>query len=195
METIAQEKIGVRQRMIAKLKALSLPEARAKSAAICHRLAEVHELWGVNAVCGFISFGVEVHTHDLVRGFLAERKHVSVPSFDPVGQRYICSELKHFETDLAEGLMGILEPKHSAIRPVRVDIPDAWLVPGLAFDEKGNRLGRGKGYYDQLLRNARGVKVALAYDFQVLNEVPAEAHDVRMDFIVTETRVVQCQRK
>ena len=195
METVAQEKIGVRKRMLAKLKTLSLTEARAKSTAICHRLTEVHELWGVNAVCGFISFGVEVYTHDLMRHFLAERKHVSVPSFDPVGQRYICSELKHFDADLVEGHMGILEPKHSAIRPVRVDIPDAWLVPGLAFDENGNRLGRGKGYYDQLLRDARGVKVVLAYDFQVLNEVPAEPHDVRMDFIVTETRVVRCQRK
>ena len=54
-------------------------------------------------------------------------------------------------------------------------------------------MGRGQGFFDTLLRKARGVKIALAHDFQLLSEVPAEAHDVRVDFIVTESRVVNCK--
>ena len=66
-------------------------------------------------------------------------------------------------------------------------------MPGLAFDVKGNRLGRGRGFFDALLRQAKGAKIALAHDFQLLDEVPADAHDVRVDFIVTESRVVNCK--
>jgi len=88
--------------------------------------------------------------------------------------------------------LAILEPK--LVRPVPVTRPHVWLVPGLAFDRNGNRLGRGKGYFDALLARAPGVKIALTHDFQLLNEVPTEAHDVRMDFIVTEIQVFQCPR-
>jgi 5-formyltetrahydrofolate cyclo-ligase len=95
-----------------------------------------------------------------------------------------------FDADLATGKFGILEPRPEAIRPAALDQIGAVLVPGLAFDGTGNRLGRGFGHFDRLLRQTSGVKIALAFDFQVLDEVPAEAHDVRLDFIVTETRVV-----
>jgi 5-formyltetrahydrofolate cyclo-ligase len=84
-----------------------------------------------------------------------------------------------------------LEPKPEAVRPVANDHIDVALVPGLAFDETGNRLGRGMGYFDRILQDLRGVKIALAYDFQVLSEVPTEAHDTPMDFIVTEKRLIK----
>ena len=190
-----EQKHNLRQSVLEQLKALTTGEVQAKSVALGQRLNVVRELWSAQAVCCFVSFGAEIHTHDLIRHFLAEKRHVSVPSFDPVGQRYICSEVKHFETDLTEGRLGILEPKPQAIRPVRTDIPDVWLVPGVAFDETGNRLGRGMGYYDHLLTGARGLKIALAFDFQLVAEVPATLRDVPMDFVVTETRVVQCKRK
>jgi 5-formyltetrahydrofolate cyclo-ligase len=88
-----------------------------------------------------------------------------------------------------------MEPKPGAVRPVEAARLQALLVPGLAFDENGNRLGRGMGFFDRLLRDAHGLKIALAYDFQILSEVPAADHDVRLDFIVTETRSINCQRK
>lgn len=181
--------------MIARLARLSTEEVHAGSAAIAQRLAALPELPAATWVAGFVSFGTEVHTHGLLRGLLAAGQRVCVPSFDPVGQRYICSELKHFEADLTPGKLGILEPKRAALRPVHADQLEAWLLPGLAFDEEGNRLGRGMGYYDQLLRDARGVKIALAYDFQVVQQVPSLAHDVGMDWIVTATRTIRCLRK
>jgi 5-formyltetrahydrofolate cyclo-ligase len=176
------------------LAALTPGEVRARSASVCRYIATMHEVTSVEWLMGFVSFGTEVHTHELLRSLLAEERHVCVPSFDMAGQRYICSELKHFDLDLREGLLGILEPRHGAIRPVHPEKIDAWLVPGLAFDEHGNRMGRGMGYFDQLLCGARGTKIGLAYDFQLLTQIPAEPHDIRLDYIVTETKVVHCKR-
>jgi 5-formyltetrahydrofolate cyclo-ligase len=190
----ATSKVGLRRQIHAKLATLTTDDVYARSAAICRQLAAVRELASAQWVMGFVSFGSEVRTHELLRSLLAEGRHLCVPSFDVAGQRYICSELKHFDEDLKAGLLGILEPRPVAIRPVHADRIDAWLVPGVAFDEHGNRLGRGMGYYDRLLCGVHGVKIALAYDFQVLNEVPSEPHDVRMDFIVTETKVVHCKK-
>jgi|YelNatPaOPRAMG01_1025707.scaffolds.fasta_scaffold02195_17 5-formyltetrahydrofolate cyclo-ligase len=159
------------------------------------RVLALPEVMAATWVAGFVSFGTEVPTHELLRHLLAEGKHVCVPSFDPVGQRYICSELKHFDADLAPGKLDILEPRRAALRPVAANKVDVWLVPGLAFDEHGNRLGRGMGYFDQLLRDARGVKIGLAHDCQVVKKVPTDSHDVGMDWIVTETRTIRCLRE
>lgn len=177
------------------LAALTPGEVHARSASACRHVSGMHEVLSAEWVMGFVSFGTEVHTHELLRSLLAEGRHLCVPSFDPVGQRYICSELKHFDGDLKAGVLGILEPRHDAVRPVYPEKVDAWLVPGLAFDRQGNRLGRGMGYFDRLLLGARGVKIGVGYDFQLVREVPAEAHDVRLDFIVTETEIVTCKTK
>jgi 5-formyltetrahydrofolate cyclo-ligase len=192
MGSVHQRKADVRAQVRARLALLDLRLAREDSAAIIRRLEELPELGGAQWVAAYVSFGTEVETQGLIRQLLGEGRHVCIPSFDWVGQRYICSQLKNFDADLAEGRLGILEPKPAAVRPVHTDLPDVWVVPGLAFDTSGNRLGRGMGYFDQLLADARGVKVALAYDFQVLDEVPAAPHDVRMDFIVTEHRTIKC---
>jgi 5-formyltetrahydrofolate cyclo-ligase len=192
METTT-EKVELRREMRAKLASLTPGEVAGRSAEVCRQLA-VANLLAAEWVMGFVSFGTEVCTHGLLRGLLEQRRRVCVPSFDPAGRRYICSEMKNFDLDLKEGKLGILEPRGGAIRPVHPEKMGVWLVPGLAFDERGNRLGRGMGYYDRLLCGARGVKIALAYDFQLLNEIPSEPHDIRLDFIVTETRVVHCKK-
>ncbi len=73
-----------------------------------------------------------------------------------------------------------------------MDKIDLVIVPGVAFDEDLNRIGFGKGYYDRILYrlSSRAKKVAVAHDFQVLNSIPSEEHDVKMDIIVTEKRVI-----
>ncbi len=164
-------------------------DVRAKSAAIWERLSVVKEFAAAMRLLVYVSTGNEVDTQELIRQLLAMGRQVYVPRFDPTIQSYAVSELHDFDTELMTGRFGILEPKPEAVRVVALDQINAALVPGLAFDETGNRLGRGLGHFDRLLRQTSGVKIALAFDFQVLEEVPAEAHDARMDFIVTETRV------
>ena len=84
---------------------------------------------------------------------------------------------------------GVLEPKSDAPAVALASI-DGFLVPGLAFDRRGVRLGRGKGFYDRALAGARGIKIGVGFAMQIANEpLPAEAHDVRMDGVVTEDGV------
>jgi 5-formyltetrahydrofolate cyclo-ligase len=145
-------------------------------------------------VLAYVSLGHEVATHALIKQLLVADKHVCVPKFDEAMGEYVVSELCDFDMELVEGKFGILEPGSEAVRCVDPGKLGALLVPGLAFDEMGNRLGRGRGYFDRILQKTTGAKLALAYDFQLVEEVPAAEHDVRMDFIITETRVVNVKR-
>jgi len=188
----AATKPELRGVMRAKLAALSPSDARAKSVAIWERLAILPEFARAQRVLVYVSKEKEVDTHGLIQQLLALGRQVCVPAFDIALKQYGACQLHDFHADLAVGQFGILEPKARATNSARLSEPfDAGLVPGLAFDETGTRLGRGMGHFDRLLRDTAGVKIALAYDFQILNEVPAEAHDARVDFIVTETRVVE----
>ena len=180
-------KSNLRDEMCARLAAVPANEVRSHSAAVWERLSGLPALAGANRVMIYVSTRQEIETHGLIRQLLAMGRRICVPAF--VGE-YVPAEIYDFDEDLVKGRFGILEPKS----PVAMtEPPEAWLVPGLAFDVNGNRLGRGRGFFDTLLRQARGVKIALAHDFQLLDEVPAEAHDVRVDFIVTESRVVNCK--
>lgn len=177
--------------MRARLARQSAADVCAKSAGIWERLSVLSEFTGAKRLLVYVSAGSEVDTHGLIRQLLAMERNVCVPRFDVAKQHYVASELRDFDADLTAGKFGILEPTPEAIRPAASDQIDAALVPGLAFDETGNRLGRGMGYFDRLLQEVRGTRIALAFDFQLLDEVPAEAHDARMDFIVTENRVIK----
>ncbi len=166
---------------------LQTAEVRARSAAVWERLSVLPAFAAAKSVMAYVSTGNEIETHGLIRQLLAMGRRVCVPTF--VGE-YVPAEIHDFDEDLVKGKFGVLEPKSPA---AMTEQPEVWLVSGLAFDVKGNRLGRGRGFFDALLRRASGVKIALAHDFQLLDEVPAEAHDVRVDFIVTESRVVNCK--
>ena len=180
----------LRERMRAQLAKQDAADLRARSAAIWERLAALGEFRVAARLLIYVSTANEVGTHGLIRQLLAMGRQVCVPRFEPATESYVACQVHDFDADLAVGKFGILEPRPEALRPAAIDPIDAVLVPGLAFDETGNRLGRGLGHFDRLLRQTGGVKIALAFDFQVLDEVPAEPHDARMDFIVTETRVV-----
>ena len=184
----AATKQELRKQMRAQLAALTAADVHAKSAAIWERLSVLPEFAGAARWLIYVSKGTEVDTHGLIQQLLALGRRVCVPKFDTSKQAYVASALHDFTADLAMGRFGILEPRLEAMRPTAGDQIDAALVPGLAFDKTGNRLGRGMGYFDSLLQEVRGTKIALAYDFQILSGVPAEAHDVRVDFIVTETQ-------
>ena len=177
--------------MVARLVAQSLTDQRTKSAAIWERLSVLREFATAPRLLVYVSKETEVDTHGLIQQLLAMGRQVCVPWFDSERERYVASALHDFGQDLATGKFGILEPKPEAVRPVASEGIDAALVPGLAFDETGNRLGRGRGYFDRLLQDLGGATIALAYDFQVVPEVPVEAHDTPLDFVVTENRVIR----
>lgn len=96
--------------------------------------------------------------------------------------------LKYDETRLEIGSFHIEEPTGDETHPV--EEIELIVVPGVAFDRKGTRLGRGKGFYDRLLKSAKAVKVGVGYEFQLVDEIPAEEHDVPMDMVITEHTTV-----
>ena len=92
--------------------------------------------------------------------------------------------------ELRTGSFGILEPAEEA--PAAGKEFDLILIPGLAFDLRGGRLGRGKGFYDRFLAGARGIRVGVCFEDQIVGDVPAEPHDLRMDFLVTPSAISRC---
>ena len=118
---------------------------------------------------------------------------LAVPALEPDEQAYQMVVLEPGAM-MVKGRYGVFEPRDAvSVDPAVISLI---LVPGLAFDPAGHRLGYGKGYYDKLLSSGfspTALKVGLAFDDQIVEAIPAEDHDVRMDVIVTERRVIRCQ--
>jgi 5-formyltetrahydrofolate cyclo-ligase len=92
--------------------------------------------------------------------------------------------------ELQPGRFGVLEPAAEA--PGAGSEFDLILIPGMAFDLRGGRLGRGRGYYDRFLAGARGLRLGVCFEDQIVEAVPSEAHDLRMDFLVTPSAIYRC---
>jgi 5-formyltetrahydrofolate cyclo-ligase len=109
-----------------------------------------------------------------------------IPAFDGTAGIY---RMAKYTPELKKGKFGIPEPQH----PVWAgpDELDLILVPGVAFDRAGNRLGRGGGFYDRLLPQYRAKRAGICFDVQCLEEIPAEPHDCRMDLLVTESAILK----
>ena len=147
-------------------------------------------------IAAFVGTLEEVDTEALIRFALAEGKTVLLPRIDSPttgNPRMTMIPIRNYDTDLKEGAFGILEPVEEGTKlvPEPVEGPDLILIPGLAFDERGGRLGKGKGFYDRYLDGKNGLKIGLAFDVQVLRKKLAlEPHDKLLDGLVTEKRLL-----
>jgi 5-formyltetrahydrofolate cyclo-ligase len=118
---------------------------------------------------------------------LADGKLAALPRFVSTEHGYGACELRDAANDLVIGQFNIQEPAPTC-REVPLNRLDLVLVPGVAFDLHGRRLGRGKGFYDQLLALVRGATCGVAFDEQVVPEIPVEPHDICLNCILTPTR-------
>ncbi|MFA7232740.1 MAG: 5-formyltetrahydrofolate cyclo-ligase [Terrimicrobiaceae bacterium] len=116
-----------------------------------------------------------------------EDKRIALPRVS--GDGLVFHWVAH-RNDLRPGSFGVPEPPSEA--PPAENEFGLILVPGLAFDPRGGRLGRGKGFYDRFLAGAGGVRAGVCFDDQVVEDVPREAHDLRMDFVVTPSSIYRC---
>lgn len=123
---------------------------------------------------------------------LRDGKEALLPRFQPHSAAYVACQV-HSRVDLIRGQFGIMEPA-AACAVIPLNHLDLVLVPGIAFDFAGRRLGRGKGFYDRLLAEVRGHKCGVCFDQQLVSSVPEEPHDIRLDSILTPTRWHVCQR-
>lgn len=177
--------------MLVKRNSMKEKDVIEKSVKIGRKLKAMKEFKRAKTIAFYIGFKNEPQTLHLIKQFIGS-KNILVPFTDTKNKKIILSELRDLD-ELEEATYGILQPKR--IREVYPHDVDLIVIPGIAFDGKGNRVGFGFAYYDKLLPQIPSPKVALAYDFQILDKVPHDQTDYPVDKIVTETRIVECKKQ
>jgi len=169
------------------------PEVRkVKSRLIRERLLSLDEFKNASVIFLFASFRTEVDTAELIKASLSAGKHVVLPKVKKDTQELLLYEITDFG-QLSPGYMNIPEP---VVQDVQMSINDVELViiPGAGFDISGSRIGFGGGYYDRLLAGLQKPVpvIAPAYEEQVVDSLPSEPHDIRVQMIVTDSRLIRC---
>jgi len=172
--------------------ALSPDERRERSRRIFQRLNSLHAYGKAGLILFYASFGSEVNTWEMMEEAQKCGKRIALPQVSEASGGLSALEIRDLHRDLRAGYKGILEPQLDVSRQVREDEMGLIIVPGLAFDDQGYRLGYGKGYYDRFLFNfSRKVpSVGLAFDFQVVPALPVSPRDFPLDIIVTDERII-----
>ncbi len=183
------DKAKARERMKEMRAALTSKYVNDNSERIFERLTGLPELKDAGSVLIYSHFANEVKTGGLAGWLLFYGKQVFLPVVD--GDKLLVANMKSSALELNH--FGIAQPNKHKAAIVPVEDMDVIVCPGLAFDRSGSRIGFGKGYYDGLLAGARAFKIGLAYDFQVIGKIDAEAHDVQMDMVVTPREVIRRQ--
>ena len=180
----------LRQKMLKKRSNVTKSKILEKSNQIKKRLFKIKEFNQASAILFYISYDNEVYTHNMIKECLSSGKHVIVPITSKENRSLILSKLENWE-DLELGAYGILEPRKEYVKEFSLDVIDLIVIPGVAFDERGYRMGHGMGYYDDLLVNStKAIHIGLAFEFQLVDEIPIEYHDMKVDKIVTEERII-----
>ena len=162
------------------------PAVRAvESIGLCERLQA--QIPSAHTILFFAPLPDELDVWPMLELSLALGVNCALPFFDAEKNIYGAKRLKNLATDIVAGKFGVREPAASCAA-IPLDQFDLILVPGMAFDLSGNRLGRGRGFYDRILSAASGIKCGVAYDFQLLEKIPAELHDAKVDFVFTPAR-------
>lgn len=166
--------------------AMSDHDAAIKSKAIFEKVVVLDQILKAESICIYVSFDNEPDTIALIDHFIKSGKTVSAPVIVK-GTGLVPRIISDIKT-LKLSSFGIKEPVNGFCIDKK-DI-DAAIIPGLAFDMNKNRIGFGKAYYDRFLADTEIFKIAVAYDYQITDHVPATHNDVPMDIIVTECRVI-----
>ena len=184
--TDTTEKNALRRKMRAARKACT--DRVTRDDCLLQRLMALSVYQKASCVLSYVSFGTEADTLRILDRVLADGKALYVPKCVPNTNRMVFYRISALR-DLSPGAYGILEPgaDFPRVEPEEIDLI---FVPGTAFDVRGHRIGQGGGYYDRYLNRTRAVRVGVCHDFALLSAVPSEAHDARMDIVVTPGRTV-----
>jgi 5-formyltetrahydrofolate cyclo-ligase len=192
MRTDSGDKRGIRRDILRRRDAIDPAIRKTKDGRILDRLTALPAFKTAHTVLSYASFRSEVDTFGIMQYCLEHDKEVVLPRVEAASKTLHLYEVGSID-ELAPGHWGIPEPPVSEGRRRDVGGLDLIIVPGAAFDKVCNRLGYGGGYYDRLLAQRKVPAIALAYEEQVVSVLPVEPHDVRMDMIVTDVRILYCR--
>jgi len=176
--------------LLAKRSQLNLDFVREASQRACQHLFALEEFVLAERLGIYSAFHNEIETAGIFTKAHALRKEIFYPAVDPQSKEIHFYRVRRL-SELQPGYAGILEPSKRAHYLSDINYLNLVIVPGLAFDKKGNRIGFGHGYYDRFLNPFRGKRVALAYEFQICDSLPSQPRDQRVDIIVTEERILR----
>lgn len=194
---IQARKQALRQRIIAAREKLGSAENLRLSRAICKGICALPGYQQATFVLGYLNFGAELTAELWVAQALADGKQVLLPRVNRASGNLDIYKVRDLHHDVAPGTWGIREPVvERCAKQEALGTLDFILLPGVAFTRTGDRLGYGGGYYDKLLACLphRPTLVAGAFALQVMDEIPSEPNDQRVEWLVTENETIHCNR-
>ena len=186
------DKFRMRREIKSRLIKIEDQQRTEKSRQLCRNLIGASQFKNASTVMIYLSMPYEVDTTPLILHCWQQGKTVVVPKVSWQQRHMIPIEIKSLETGISTGAGGLRNPTTGSPMPIE-DI-DIVVAPGLAFDKNGNRLGRGGAYYDRFLASdqLKAAVCTLAFNEQIVDEVPTDEHDKTVDFIVTEDGIINC---
>lgn len=193
LTALRAQKKWLREQILARRDALSPALRAAASRDMTQKLLAEPGYINARSVLAYMGFGTEVETATFVAQVLHDGKLLALPRIHKASQSLRLHRVNRLD-ELVSGVWGIREP-HVDAPTVSLDEIDFVLMPGVAFDRAGARLGYGAGYYDRLLANGarKAQRVTAAFDVQLVETVPTDERDQRLDIIITENQIIHAQ--
>ena len=192
-----QKKINLREDIKNTREKLPREEVEEKSNLIKENLFSLPEFKSAHTVAFYVSLkkSNEVETEEMIKSALRMKKKVLVPITDLIENKLVFSEIKKFD-DLAPGAFDILEPVPEIRKIFPYEAIRLVVVPGIVFDLLGHRIGYGFGFYDRFLSQLTKyvIKIGLAFEMQIVEKLPNESHDAKVDKVITEKRIIETKR-
>jgi 5-formyltetrahydrofolate cyclo-ligase len=185
-------KADLRAHIRARLEKISDAVRAVESIGLCERLTA--QIPSAHTILFFAPLPDELDVWPMLETALALGTNCALPFFDVEKKSYGAKLLKNLAVDIVIGKFGVREPAASCAE-IPLNQFDLVLVPGVAFDWQGYRLGRGQGFYDRILAEVSGIKCGVCHDFQLLEKIPTEPHDAKVDFIFTPERGVRRKKQ
>jgi len=182
----------IRRKILKKRLSLLSEDIRDKSQQVFLNLTETVEYINSRNIMFYVATRSEVQTEEMIKTSIKMGKNIFVPTILPECLNLAPSKIFDFDIELEKGKKGILEPKKEYYRLFPSENIDLIIVPGVAFDLSGNRIGRGFGYYDNFLRKVPSSAkiVALAFEMQIVKKIPNDNNDIPVHKIITEKRII-----
>ncbi|ANB60452.1 5-formyltetrahydrofolate cyclo-ligase [Anoxybacteroides amylolyticum] len=184
-------KTFIREQMRERLRQLTPEAKRAYDGQIAARLYAFPVWQRATTVALTISKGQEINTTPLIENAWKEGKIVCVPKCYPTTKTMTFRAIRSFD-QLETVYFGLSEPIEAVTDEIAPEAIDVMIVPGICFSIDGYRIGYGGGYYDRYLQQVKSPTVSLAYPFQVMEQLPIEPHDIPVDYIITNEKVIVC---
>ena len=192
MQDLKEKKSEIRQTTLALRDGLSGKKRAKKSLEIMDRLFDFANFLEAKTVLFYMNVNSEVATDTMIRKAMEYEKGIVLPWVDRKEKQIVSFRIEDMDKDVQPGYLNIPEPIPHRCKVMPFEHIDLAIMPGIAFDERGGRIGHGTGFYDRVIPklDVTTRKVALAFECQIVPQIPMEPHDRYTDIIITENRTI-----